>query len=238
VTHKLIRTILFSASVSVLSMFTAAALPTTCSSLDGDTLAQLEGIGSCTYGGFTFSDFNYTNSNSGGGQQVMASDIKVDAVTNSDGAGLSFDASWDATLPGSTSDGNISFVVTANNGATAINDAGLAQTDFVYGNGFASVGEQGCSGTGCVPGTWSVDVFQAGGGTDASSNTTIFTPTGAVTVSKDINADANNGAASISLVTDVFSVPAVPEPRGVALLLGLGLVAGFAFRKKLQGANS
>jgi hypothetical protein len=61
-------------------------------------------------------------------------------------------------------------------------------------------------------------------------------------VSKDINVNAGTGDgfdyASITKVTDVFSVSAVPEPRALSLLLGLGLVAGFVIRKKFQGARA
>jgi len=245
--NKFIRIILFSACTSVLSLFTAAAA--TCDSLDGDTLAQLEGIGACTYGGFTFSNFGYTYGDSNGGSQVLASQVFVNAVTNADGSGLSFDASWDADSALATSDGDVMFTVTANAGATAISDTGLAQTAGVSGNGYASVSEQGCSGVGCVPGSWpsAPYVFDAGGGTNASSTDVLLADANSVTVSKDINANANNGAATISLVTDVFSVPlvsdiialpSVPEPRGVALLLGLGLLAGFVVRKKFQGASA
>ncbi len=239
-THKFNRIVLFSACATVISMFTAAAA--SCPS--GDTLAQLETLGSCQIGDKIFSDFTYIGSATGGATQVTAGGIVVDTVgPGQDVAGpnygLEFNGSWTADN-GQTSDGTIGFEVTVINGAgMEITDAGLAQTSGVFGGGVASVSEQGCSGTGCTPGTWAVLTFQDTGNDVASADNPLPAPTGTVTVSKDINVVAPTGGfASISLVTDTFSQTAVPEPRALSLLLALGLVAGFAFRKKLQGAGA
>ncbi|MGP0071143.1 MAG: hypothetical protein ACLPWF_04325 [Bryobacteraceae bacterium] len=209
--------------------------------MDGETLAQFETAGSCTYGGFTFSNFSYSYSSSGGGQTITPSNIDVFATSNADGYGLEFNASWNAYGNNSTSDGDIHFTVTANDGASEIQDAGLAVTDGVGGTGIATVSEQGCSGTSCIPGTWKVDTFDSSvPGTDQGSATTFITPTGSVTVSKDINSSANGvpvtDYATISSVVDTFSV--VPEPRALPILLGLGLVAGLVVRKKFQSASA
>jgi hypothetical protein len=224
-----------------MSLFTLAAAPC----VSGDTLAQYEALGStgCTFGDFTFSSFSYTS----GVGSPAATAVTVATTTNADGTGLAFDASWNALGSGTTSDGDISFSVAVNGatGAESITDAGLAQTGGVGGSGVATVSEQGCGPAPCVPGTWQVLTFDAGTGPgeDESSADTLLAPTGSVEVSKDINADAGTGTsgydyATISQVTDVFSATAVPEPRALSLLLGLGLVAGFAFRKKLQGARA
>lgn len=238
-THKFNRVVLFSACATVISLFTAAAA--SCPS--GDTLAQLEALGSCQVGDKIFSDFTYTDSVSGGATAVLATAITVDTVGPGEdvsGAnyGLEFNGSWTADN-GQTSDGDIGFEVTVVNGAgMEITDAGLAQTSGIFNGGVASVSEQGCSGAGCTPGTWAVLTLEDGS-TDQGASDTILSPTGTVTVSKDINVVAPNGGfASISLVTDTFSQTAVPEPRALSLLLAFGLVAGFAFRKKLQGARA
>lgn len=238
-THKFNRVVLFSACVTVISLFTAAAAP--CPS--GDTLAQLEAIGSCQVGDKIFSDFTYTDSATGGAIAVTNTGITVDTVGPGEAVsganyGLEFNGSWTADN-GQTSDGDIGFEVTVVNGAgMEITDAGLAQTSGIFGTGVASVSELGCSSAGCTPGTWAVLTLEDGTTIQGASDT-MLSPTGTVTVSKDINVIAPAGAfASISLVTDTFSQTAVPEPRALSLLLALGLVAGFAFRKKLQGARA
>ena len=254
-THKITRLILFSACTAVLSMYTAGAV--TCNSLDGDALNTFISVAnggtgantSCVYGGFTFSDFTYTNQPG----SPTAAQVGVFAASNADGYGLSFDASWTATTPGSTSDGDISFVVTETGGGPAtIEDSGVAESGFVTGNGDAAVTEQGCSGTGCIPGTWGVETFVNGAGTqagclaqggnwisgvcDKGTADAIFTPTGSVTVSKDINSTANTGTASVTTVTDTFST--VPEPRALSLLLGFGILGGLFLRKKFQSVKA
>jgi hypothetical protein len=239
VTHKFNRIVLFSACATVISMFTAAAA--SCPS--GDTLLQLQDIGACQVGDKIFSDFTYTDSVSGGALPVTIGDITVKTVGPGEAVvgpdyGLQFNGSWTADN-GQTSDGTIGFEVTVVNGAgMEITDSGLAQTSGILPGGVASVAEAGCSGLGCTPGTWTVLTLEDGTTTQLAKDT-MLSPTGSVTVSKDINVVAPVGSfASISLVTDTFSQTAVPEPRALSLLLGLGLVAGFAFRKKLQGVRA
>jgi len=240
VTQKFNRFVLFSACAAVISMFTAGAA--TC--VNGGSLTSYEALGStgCTYGGYTFSNFSYTDSATGGGTLVTSDGVNVFTASNGYGNGLSFDGSWNAFGAGSTSDGDIMFSVSVNGGGAAtIADAGLAQTAGVTGSGVASVAEQGCGGTNCVPGTWQNFVFDANGGTtNQSAQDMLIAPNGTVNVSKNINVMAGSAAgydaATISLVTDTFST--VPEPRALSLLLGLGLVGGFVFRKKLQAARA
>jgi hypothetical protein len=259
VTHKITRLVLFAASAAVLSMYTAGAV--TCDSLDGDSLQYfITSVPSCTYGGLTFSNFSYENNNAtGSGQLVTAANISVSAVTNSFGAGLSFDASFNSGFNG-TSDGSIDFSVSAGSGPTSIEDAGLEQVSGATGTGIASVVEQGCgSSPSCTPGTWGTNTFEAGpgsglnastcalnGGTfnssngicDLGSNDVLFTPTGSVNVVKDVNVTSGGaftGSASISLVSDTFSV--VPEPRALSLVFGFALLAGLVLRKKFQSAS-
>jgi len=245
-------------------MFTAAA--DTCANVFAtageNSLAYLiTNNVSCTYAGLTFSNFSYDGDNAtGSGVVVTASEITVSTASNGFGAGLSFDASWNSGFNG-TSDGNIDFSVsTGAGGPASIEDSGLAQVSGATGTGVASVVEQGCgSSPTCVPGTWSTNTFEAGpgnglnattcaanGGTynpgngicDLGSSDVLFSSTGSVNVTKDVNVTSGvgPGSASISLVTDTFSV--VPEPRALSLLLGFGLLGGLVLRKKFQGAKA
>jgi hypothetical protein len=220
---------------TALSMFTAAAAPC----VNGDTLAQFEALGNtgCQIGDKIFSDFSYSDSASGGAMAVTAGDVTVSTVGPGENFvgpdyGVAFQGAWTA-VNGGTSDGDISFVVTVVNGAgMEITDSGLAQSSGITASGVAKVTEKGCSGVGCTPGTWGVLTLE-NGSTDSAASDTVFSPTGSVTVSKDINVVAPGGSfATITLVSDTFSQTAVPEPRVLSLLLALGLVAGFAFRKK------
>ena len=257
-THKIVRLILFSACATVLSMYTAGAA--SCTSYDGDSLATLiTGSVSCTYGGLTFSDFGYSGaSTSGNGTPVPSTVITVDAITNMYGVGFGFTADWASgnPAPGPTpsyTDGDITFEVSTGNGAATIEDAGLSQTSGVLGNGFANVSEGICAGAGCSVGTFAIETFEGGdytsglctaeGGTFSGGTCTlldtdkVFTATGTVMVSKDIDANSGTaGNANITYVADTFSV--VPEPRALPILLGLGLVAGLFLRKKFQSVSA
>lgn len=234
-THKIKTLILFSACATVLSMYTAAA--DTCANAFttyGDTLADLISNNvSCSYGGFTFSNFSYIGS-------LTSSQVIVGTLTNGYGAGLEFNGSWNAFGNNSTSDGDIGFTVTSDGGATVIEDAGLAVTSGVGGSGIATVSEDGCSGANCVPGQWAVETFHSTGTTEDNADYVFNAPTGSVTVSKDINAAANGvdatNYATISLVADTFS--AVPEPRALSLLLGFGILGGLVLRKKFQSVKA
>ncbi len=244
--HKLVRFGFLSACLTVISMFTLAASP--CSS---GTLASYISLGSagCTIGGYTFFDFQLTNATgTGGATPIPASAIDVEGLgpAGTSGAaavapfltgdiGVDFDTVW-ATTAGQTLDDNITFDVSVGAGAASITDAGIVQDGYTTGNGSVTVAEKGCSGI-CTPSTeWGV----------ATNNTsfvsdTIFSATGTLSVEKDIALNGGTGersSAGLSNVADVFSTSEVPEPRALSLLLGLGLVAGFAFRKKFQSERA
>ena len=240
--HK--RLLIALACAITLSLFTAAASPLTpCP--DGATLATYiatyGGNTGCQIGDKIFSNFVYTGP-SGTGTAPTSGGITVNTVDGTNNIfpgdiGLSFNGTWDATA-GQTADGNIAFDVTvAGGGPQEIEDAGIVQSGGVTGNGQAKVTENGCSGAvyPCTA-TWGVVTLQSGQ-TDNFANDTIFTPTGTISVTKDINVIGSNGTASITNVVDVFSQTTVPEPRTVSLFLSLGLFAGIVLRKKFQGAR-
>jgi len=151
----------------------------------------------------------------------------------SNDVGVAFDAVW-ATTAGQTLDDNITFDVSVGNGAASITDAGIIQDSYATGNGNVTVAEKGCSGiTFPCNQIWGVDTND----TSFVANT-IFSATGTLSVEKDLAISANTGTAGVSNIADVFSTSEVPEPRALSLLLALGLVAGFAFRKKFQSERA
>jgi hypothetical protein len=245
VTHKFSRLVLFSASAMVISMFTLAAAPCT-----PGTLASYIALGStgCTVGNDTFFNFQLINDNaSGGATMVTAADINVQGMgpAGTMGAssqnsflpqdiGVDFDTALWAVTAGQSQDDDISFDVSVGTGAVDITDAGVDQISNTVPNGTASVTEKGCSGLvfPCAS-TWGVDTNDSTFVSD-----TIFSATGTLSVEKDIALVGGTGSAGLSNVADVFSTSEVPEPRALSFLLGLGLVAGFVFRKKFQGENA
>jgi hypothetical protein len=241
---KLGRLALFPACAFVISMFTLSAAPCTT-----ETLADYIALGStgCTIGGYTFYNFQLTaDTATGGATPVTASDIEVTGLgpTGTSGAsgsdslfptdiGVDFDTVW-AVAAGQTLDDNITFDVSVGTGAADVTDAGLVQDSSVTGNGAVTVSEKGCSGiVAPCTNTWGVATNDT-----AFVSDSIFTATGTLSVEKDIAVSGNGGTANLSNVADVFSTSEVPEPRAISFLLGLGLVAGFAFRKKFQSVKA
>jgi hypothetical protein len=213
-------------------------------------LASYIALGStgCSVGGDTFYNFQLIDNASGGATAIPASAITVEGYgpAGTSGAsgvapflpndlGVDFDAAWAAAL-GQTEDDNISFDVSVGNGAAEITDAGITQDSAVFGNGSVSVAEKGCSGI-VFPCSqqWGVSTNDASFIAD-----TIFSATGTLSVEKDIEVvgGSTGTGSTLSNVADVFSSSPVPEPRALSFLLGLGLVAGFVFRKKFQGSNA
>lgn len=239
--HK--RILIALACAITLSLFTAAATPVPACQ-DGATLATYFSYGSlgCQIGDKIFSNFSYTGP-SGTGVAPTPAGITVNTINGTNiifpgDIGLSFNGTWDANA-GQTADGNIAFQVTvAGGGPQQIEDAGIVQSAGITGNGQSKVTENGCSGAvyPCTA-TWGVVTLQ-NGQVNNFANDTIFTPTGTISVTKDINVIGNNGTASITNVIDVFSQTTVPEPRTVSLFLGMALFAGIALRKKFAAARS
>jgi len=200
--------------------------------------------GGCTVGDLVFSNFSDAESASGGGTPLTAAGITVetvgptgDFITGPDD-GLAFNGGWDASA-GQVVDSSILFTVSLVGGGTEdISDAGLAQLADAFGSGSANVIEDGCiTPAGCNPlsDQWGLITLNTAT-ISASTDSTDFGASTFTNVAKDISvAGGTNGFAALSLVEDTFSQ--VPEPRALALLLGLGLVAGGVFRKKLQGAR-
>jgi hypothetical protein len=242
VTHKFATLIL---AVSALGL---SALPAAADSAcpTGDTYAQIEALGSCFIGNLDFTNFTYTSSSSNPPAPTPATAVTVSVVDTTSGIGFLFNSSWTASGPSEFSDAIIGFTVSVIGGGPAtLEDAALIQTgaiDSTNSGSLDSVGEDACSGPSnnnppCTQ-QWALVTSQTSNTVDTTAHT-FYTPTGSISVSKDINAISGSNAnafASVSGVEDTFSQ--VPEPRSLALLLGLGLVAGLSLKKKLQSVQS
>lgn len=244
-THKISQLVLFSACATVISMFTLAAAPCTPGTLASYIALTTTG---CTVGNDTFFNFQLVaDGSTGGATTVTAADIMVEGMgpAGTSGAsvpntflpsdfGVDFDTALWSVGAGQSQDDDIAFDVSVGTGNVDITDAGIDQIGGTTPNGSATVSEEGCSGIvfPCTQ-TWGVDTNTTNFVAD-----TIFSATGTLSVEKDIALVGNAGTATLSNVADVFSAAPVPEPRALSFLLGLGLVAGFVFRKKFQGANA
>jgi hypothetical protein len=245
VTHKFAQVLFLAACCAGISTLPLSATPTC---VDGAALSTYEALGSggCTIGNLLFSNFLDTEGATGGATQLAATGITVDTIGPSGESitgpndGVEFTAAWIATQ-GQTVDSDIFFTVSVVGGGPAtLTDAGLAQLSQVQSTGTASVAEDGCTGVGCNPLTaqWGLLTLNTATLTETTADT-LYSATGSVNVAKDIavtGGSSPSGFAHLSLVQDTFSQ--VPEPRALALLLGLGLLAGGVFRKKFQAARS
>jgi hypothetical protein len=242
VTHKFATMILAVSALGLSALPAAAdnACPT------GDNLAQIEALGSCFIGNLDFSNFSYSSTASMPPSPTPATAVAVTLIDNASGIGFLFNSSWTASGPNEFSDALIGFTVSVMGGGPAtLEDAALIQTgaiDYTNSGSLDSVGEDACSGpsNGNPPCTqqWALVTSQTSNSVATTAHT-FYTATGSISVSKDINAISGtngNAFASISGVEDTFSQ--VPEPRSLALLLGLGFVAGLSLKKKLQSVQS
>jgi hypothetical protein len=202
----------------------------------------------CQVGDKVFSNFEYSDSSTGGAIAIPSTGVTVETVgPTGSGAevagpniGLQFNASWSAG-PQQSTDSNIEFAVTVVSGSNMlITDTGLAQTSGVTaGNGsIAKVTEDACApaiqnGYTCTPSFQAALTFDKGSADQQlTTDPALASPTGSIFVSKDISivdSDAlgtANSTAGLSLVTDTFSQTAVPEPA--TLLLVGGVLCGIA----------
>jgi hypothetical protein len=236
---------IFGALITGLGAAQAWATPsvTPCPTTETELTTYLAAGFTCQVGDKVFSNFTYNYSSSGGALALGPSSVEVEtlgSLTGPDPAqisnttiGLQFNAGWTA-LAGQESDSAIGFTVTIVDGANMlIEDTGLAQTSGVIGtSSLASVTEKGCTpvapATTCTPNAISVMTFDDGTSGSKIVNDVTFSPSGSITVSKDINVtdSGTSGHAEISLVSDTFSQTAVPEPATM-LLVG-GVLCGIA----------
>jgi hypothetical protein len=247
------KVLIFGALITGLGATQMWATPTAtpCATTETELSTYLAAGFSCQVGDKIFSNFTYTSSSQGGALAISASSVEVEtlgslmgtdpAEVSNPNIGLQFSAGWTA-LAGQESDSAIGFTVTVVNGSNMlIEDTGLAQTSGVIGSSsLASVAEKACTATPpatCTPGMTAVMTFDDGTMDSQVVNDATFSPSGSITVSKDINVtdSGSSGHAEISLVSDTFSQTAVPEPATM-LLVG-GVLCGIAVIRRRSATS-
>lgn len=187
--------------------------------LDGANLGQWLGAGfTCTVGDKTFSDFTYADTAGGGAVPISANEVAITVVNNgAAGIGFRFVAPWSVANAQSL-DSAIGFTVsvTPPTGGVLLHDAELAQAGSSFsGGGVAAIAENLSNNVNLLT------IDAAGQVTLGDSET--FSPTGSVSVLKDISVNAHGGSASISVAQDLFSQTTVAEPGSLGLF-GIGLL--------------
>jgi hypothetical protein len=178
----------------------------------------------CHIGNLDFSNFDYASST-----PVTASEVAVDPVTGPDGPGFNFDGAW-AAGAGQDLDADIKFNVTALSGSIDDIYIILGASSFT-GNGSANYSENYCFGGANEPCFLAVEQP----GAAQTDVVTLNSPQTSLSIDKDLELHGNSGSITVSSFGNQYS--SVPEPRALSLVLGLGLLAGFAFFKRRQVAQ-
>jgi len=175
-----------------------------------------------TANGLTYSDFSYTSTATGTGLAYPATSVGVTSFSNGTDSGFTLNAGWLATS-GNTLDIALTYTVTAAAGSK-ITDAFLGITGSLSGTGTATVGETLTGSTGVIGSL-------TAGLPSPLSDSISFAGVQSIIVNKDlILGGGTNGSASVSFLTQGFSVNTVPEPTSMALL-GIGMTGFLAFRR-------
>jgi len=153
-------------------------------------------------------------------------------VPGSTETGFTLTGAFGAPIAG-TADANLVYTVTAAPGSF-INDATLSGNPAAVGTGVASVTEtlhQGASPTGpLIPTTPPLFISSTTPPGPGPIHATFAQQT-QITVVKDIEAQGGSGGASLSSVTQTFSV--VPEPGSMGLL-GIGMAGYLTLRRLMR----
>jgi len=196
-------------------------LVTTTLSLPGIVIAASNGNTYTNGAGLTFSAFAYTSTGTGTASAYPATAVGVSAFSNPPDTGLLFAAGWSA-VSGGVQDMAISYTVTAAPG-TFITDASLFLAGSTTGTGVGTIGETLLLSNG--------HTVSLTASTGSPSDSITFAPVTSIQVLKDIDLNGGTaGSASISIVSQGFSLSSVPEPNSMALL-GIGMTGFLAFRR-------
>ncbi len=197
--------------------------------------------GGCVIDNLLFSNFSDLESSTSAGMTLAATAIMVTPTLVSLDEGLTFSALWSVATPNGL-DSVLLFSVQTVNGATTLDDLGLAFKGAVAGNGASGVTETYCVGS--VLGTAhcpsSIQTIALGNPSSGSSGplTKSFTATDALSIAKDISVSsgiASGGAAStasITMVSNTYSQMGVVAEPMPFLLLGSGLLGIALMRRR------
>ena len=213
--------------VSLLIVAVVLAIPSAvwASACGNATLAAYDAPGfSCTIGPLLFSSFSYSSSASGGGFAPPDSGINVLPVTLAGESGLQFSGGFLASS-NQTADGVIGYSVTCQ--GCNLTDWLLSMVAGATGTGSASAVEVASNGQ-------SLLTF-VGGGTNILSDSGAFTGGSTAVVTKDIGVSGGtSGAAHLSVVDNLWSTSAVPEPGTLALFGSAIIGIGAILRRKIN----
>ncbi len=203
-------------------------------------LSTVNNAGGCTIGPKLFSNFAFSNVNSGGAVPVPATSVGVQPVSVPE-EGFVFTLPLSAGI-NQAADVTLSYNASAPRGLF-FSDATLTQTGGFTGTGNATIKDTLCLNGlilgGCVGGTsLTLQTFNNSLGSQPIQHVVFATPVSSVDVSKDILAASNGqGTATISVASNTLSQPNVPEPVSL-LLMGSGLLAvGVIGRRKRSGGR-
>jgi len=241
VTHKFAQYLILAVGALGLSALPAAA-DSPCPNSSGgsfdlsyyvSTFGVGTGVG-CTVGNLDFTNFTY---NTGGTNKVAATNVGVTEVTTPDGPGLMFDPSGFVSGTNLSQDVFVGFTVTGLNG-TLIDDIFMGFGNVTTtGTGTALYTEQFCTGMEDQCSLFVEAPITGGTNMVNLKNTAIGGPVSSLNITKDLTLQTgSSGLAATSSFLNEYST--VPEPRGITLLLGLGLLAGFVVFKRRQVAQS
>lgn len=235
-THKFAQYLILAVSALGLSALPAAA-DSPCPSSDPLSyyLVNFSGVAGCTVGNLDFNNFTY---NTGGTNPIMASSVGVAPIIGLDGPGLNFDPAADIQGANLSTDVLVGFHVTALSGSLADIFMGFGNVTAVNG-GTALYTEQYCGGPSNQCSTF-VDAPVTNNYSMVNLGPPAFTgPITTLSITKDLQLQTGsnpNGIAATSSFLNEYSE--VPEPRGITMLLGMGLLAGFVVFKRRQVVQS
>jgi hypothetical protein len=185
----------------------------------------------CDFGGLEFSNFSTSIPGISPTSVGVSPGFQPGTTPPNTNPGFLFNGPF-AVGSGGIQDINVSFTVTALTGL--LTDVHIQlDNSFVTGTGNISYTEQVCFAvSNCA-------LFIDNPSGSLISDLVLTTPLKSINISKDlILTGGANGTATMSAFSNFYSHTAVPEPRAVSALLGLGFFGIMAFMKRRQAVRS